>query len=168
MQLRHPVGLGVGQGAVWDGAFGEGFWKTWEFKDELAEARRREEDIRGNRVCKAVEVGMSWAQVEVVWLMVSQEQKVNSESLVCLVEGLLAAGRDPAWGTPPMAKVMRKEARHTLRRDPALTGLSMPLALLPARSCGNQPSVSVRRPMESRNLALSCRPCWGEVFLSHI
>ena len=23
----------------------------------------------------------------------------------------------PAWGTPPMAKVMRKEARHTQRRD---------------------------------------------------
>jgi len=67
-----------------------------QFKDELAEARRREEDIHGNRVCKAVEVGMSWAQVEVVWLMVSQEQKVNSESLVCLVEGLSAASRDPA------------------------------------------------------------------------
>lgn len=47
-------------------------------------------------MCKAVEVGMSWAQVEVVWLMVSQEQKVNSESLVCLVEGLSAASRDPA------------------------------------------------------------------------
>lgn len=46
----------------------------------------REEDIRGNRVCKAVEVGMSWAQVEVVRIVVSQEQKVNSEedSLVCL------------------------------------------------------------------------------------
>jgi len=25
----------------------------------------------------------------------------------------------PAWGTPPMAKVMRKEARHTQRRDGA-------------------------------------------------
>ena len=25
----------------------------------------------------------------------------------------------PAWGTPPMAKVMRKEARHTQRRDRA-------------------------------------------------
>ena len=52
----------------------------------------REEDIRGNRVCKAVEVGMSWAQVEVVWIVVSQEQKVNSEedSLVCLGGGLSA------------------------------------------------------------------------------
>ena len=27
--------------------------------------------------------------------------------------------REPAWGTPPMAKVMRKEARHTQRRDQA-------------------------------------------------
>ena len=25
----------------------------------------------------------------------------------------------PAWGTPPMAKVMRKEAQHTKRRDQA-------------------------------------------------
>ena len=25
--------------------------------------------------------------------------------------------REPAWGTPPMAKVMRKEARHMQRRD---------------------------------------------------
>ena len=27
--------------------------------------------------------------------------------------------REPAWGTPPLAKVMRKEARHTQRRDGA-------------------------------------------------
>ena len=27
--------------------------------------------------------------------------------------------REPAWGTPPMAKVMRKEARHTQRWDRA-------------------------------------------------
>ena len=27
--------------------------------------------------------------------------------------------REPAWGTPPMAKVMRKEAWHTQRRDRA-------------------------------------------------
>ena len=26
---------------------------------------------------------------------------------------------EPAWGPPPMAKVMRKEARHTQRRDQA-------------------------------------------------
>ena len=26
---------------------------------------------------------------------------------------------EPAWGTPPVAKVMRKEARHTQRRDRA-------------------------------------------------
>ena len=26
---------------------------------------------------------------------------------------------EPAWGTPPMTKVMRKEARHTQRRDRA-------------------------------------------------
>lgn len=47
----------------------------------------REEDIRRNRGCKAVEVGMSWAQVEVVWIVVSQEWKVHSEeedSLECL------------------------------------------------------------------------------------
>lgn len=47
----------------------------------------KQEDIRRNRVCKAVEVGMSWAQVEVVWIMVLQEWKVHSEekdSLVCL------------------------------------------------------------------------------------
>ena len=25
--------------------------------------------------------------------------------------------REPAWGSPPVAKVMRKEARHTQRRD---------------------------------------------------
>ena len=27
--------------------------------------------------------------------------------------------REPAWGTPPMAKVMRKEAQHTQRQDQA-------------------------------------------------
>ena len=27
--------------------------------------------------------------------------------------------QEPAWGAPPMAKVMRKEARHTQRRDRA-------------------------------------------------
>ena len=27
--------------------------------------------------------------------------------------------REPAWGTPPMTKVMRKEARHKQRRDRA-------------------------------------------------
>ena len=27
--------------------------------------------------------------------------------------------QEPAWGTPPVAKVMRKEARHTQRRDRA-------------------------------------------------
>ena len=27
--------------------------------------------------------------------------------------------REPAWGTPPLTKVMRKEARHTQRRDRA-------------------------------------------------
>ena len=27
--------------------------------------------------------------------------------------------QEPAWGTPPLAKVMRKEARHTQRRDRA-------------------------------------------------
>ena len=27
--------------------------------------------------------------------------------------------REPAWGTPPVTKVMRKEARHTQRRDRA-------------------------------------------------
>lgn len=35
-------------------------------------------------------------------------------------------------------------------------------------SCGDQPSVNVRRSTESRNLALPCRPCWGELFPSHI
>lgn len=75
MQLKCQVLLGVGWGAVWDGTFGEGFRRTWEFKDEFGEARRREEDIRGNSACRAVEVGMSWAQVEVVWIVVSQEQK---------------------------------------------------------------------------------------------
>lgn len=38
---------------------GKFFWRTWEFKDEFGEARRREEDTRGNRVFKAVEVGMN-------------------------------------------------------------------------------------------------------------
>ena len=33
-----------------------------------------------------------------------------SDSLPC---------REPAWGPPPVAKVMRKEARHTQRRDQA-------------------------------------------------
>ena len=32
--------------------------------------------------------------------------------------------REPAWGTSPMAKVMRKEARHTQRQDPA-SGVSL-------------------------------------------
>lgn len=38
----------------------------------FGEAKQREEDVHGNRVCKAVEVGMSWAQVEVLWITVSQ------------------------------------------------------------------------------------------------
>ena len=34
-------------------------------------------------------------------------------------DGGEACCREPAWGTPPVAKVMRKEARHTQRRDRA-------------------------------------------------
>ena len=30
---------------------------------------------------------------------------------------MISTCREPAWGTPPLAKVMRKEARHTQRRD---------------------------------------------------
>ena len=37
-------------------------------------------------------------------------QKEFQESIIC---------REPAWGPPPMAKVMRKEARHTQRWDRA-------------------------------------------------
>ena len=37
-------------------------------------------------------------------------QKEFQESIIC---------REPVWGPPPMAKVMRKEARHTQRRDRA-------------------------------------------------
>ena len=57
---------------MWAEAFGEGFLKNVEFKDVFGEAKQREENVRGNRVCKAVEVGMSWAQVEVLWITVSQ------------------------------------------------------------------------------------------------
>ena len=39
-----------------------------------------------------------------------QEEKGMTEDEMC---------REPAWGTPPMAKVMRKEAWHTQRRDQA-------------------------------------------------
>ena len=49
-------------------------------------------------MCKAVEVGMSWAQVEVVWLMVSQEQKVNSESLVWLLAMFKNLEKLTFWG----------------------------------------------------------------------
>ena len=31
----------------------------------------------------------------------------------------MAGCREPVWGTPPVAKVMRKEARHTQRQDQA-------------------------------------------------
>ena len=89
----------------------------------------REEDIRRNRVCKAVEVGVSWAQVEVVWIVVSQEWKVHSEE-----EDSLA----------------RMERRNI--------NLNMPLAPLPLIAVGASP-LNVRRPTESRNLALPCRPC---------
>lgn len=66
--------------------------KVSEEPGNLKMSLEREEDTHGNRVCKAVEVGMSWAQVEVVWIVVLQEQKVNSEedSLVCLGRGLSA------------------------------------------------------------------------------
>ena len=33
--------------------------------------------------------------------------------------GDISLCREPAWGTPPVAKIMRKEARHTQRRDRA-------------------------------------------------
>ena len=39
-----------------------------------------------------------------------QFKSINSSALSC---------REPAWGTPPVAKVIRKEARHTQRRDRA-------------------------------------------------
>ena len=40
-------------------------------------------------------------------------------SLSKLQELVMDKCREPAWGTPPVAKVMRKEARHTQRRDQA-------------------------------------------------
>jgi len=38
-------------------------------------------------------------------------------SLSKLRELVMDKCREPGWGTPPVAKVMRKEARHTQRRD---------------------------------------------------
>ena len=39
--------------------------------------------------------------------------------MLCRLQTLVNRRREPAWGTPPVAKVMRKEARHTQRRDRA-------------------------------------------------
>ena len=36
-----------------------------------------------------------------------------------LMNGKTHHCREPAWGTPPVAKVVKKEARHTQRRDQA-------------------------------------------------
>ena len=43
--------------------------------------------------------------------------------------------RSPAWGTPPMAKVMRKEAWHTQRRDQASGNPLFPSIYPKARVC---------------------------------
>ena len=37
--------------------------------------------------------------------------------MLCRLQTLVNRCREPAWGTPPMTKVMRKAARHTQRRD---------------------------------------------------
>ena len=41
---------------------------------------------------------------------IKPQEDLSKESKMC---------REPAWGAPPMAKVMRKEARHTQRWDRA-------------------------------------------------
>lgn len=88
----------------------------------------RQKDLRGNRVCKAVEVGVSWAQVEVVWTVVSQGWKVHyaEDSLVCPGE----VGYQPTYAS----------------------------CFPSPNSCGDQPFVSMGGTTESRNLALPCRP----------
>ena len=48
--------------------------------------------------------------------------------MLCRLQTLVNRCREPAWGTPPMTKVMRKEARHTQRRDRAW---GVPLEILP-------------------------------------
>ena len=45
----------------------------------------------------------------------------------CNIHAYMHACREPAWGTPTVAKIMRKEAWHTQRRDGAL---GVPLEIL--------------------------------------
>ena len=48
-----------------------------------------------------------------------QETRVRSLDQEDPLEKEMATCRGPAWGTPPMAKVMRNEAWHTQRHDQA-------------------------------------------------
>ena len=60
------------------------------------------------------------------WMKVKSESVVAqscltlSDAMDCSLPGSSFCGcQEPVWGTPPMAKVMRKEVRHTQRRDRA-------------------------------------------------
>ena len=51
-------------------------------------------------------------RLPILLLLMEKEVKVVNE---CQIHPC----QEPVWGTPPMAKVMRKEARHTQRRNQA-------------------------------------------------
>lgn len=99
----------------------------------------KEEDIRRDRVCKAVgggnELGTSGGGVD---------------------HGLTGV-ESAFWGEGQLGLSGRKGYQPKYASWSSLSN-----------SCADLPSVNVRRPSESRNLALPCRPCWGEVFPSHI
>lgn len=55
-------------------------WRTRMFKDEFGEAGERDGLVYGRSMWKAAgKVGMSWAHVEVIWIVTLPGQKVNNE-----------------------------------------------------------------------------------------
>ena len=54
--------------------------------------------------------GLSWKMWKIVRYKINKCRTSFLQILVC---------REPVWGTPPMAKVMRKEAQHTQKQDRA-------------------------------------------------
>ena len=57
--------------------------------------------------------------MEVVFFFFFFKRVINIKVKRLWVKPIICWCRDPAWGTPPVAKVMRKEARHTQKRDRA-------------------------------------------------
>ena len=66
---------------------------------------------------KEREASAQFSSVAQSWLTLCNSMNQSTPGLP--VHHQLLECREPAWGTPPVAKVMRKEARHTQRRDRA-------------------------------------------------